>query len=42
MTTLWPSPKTNKGKEKMLEFEDGQSDGDESAHSLNREYGGLD
>ena len=44
-STLWPSPKLDKGKAKMPEakmpeFED--LDGNESTHSLDNEYGGLD
>ena len=35
-----PSPKSDKGKAKMLEFED--SNGNEWVHSLDNEYGGLD
>ena len=39
-STLWPSPKLDKGMAKMLEFED--ADGIKSVHSLNSEYGELD
>ena len=37
---LRPSPKLDKGKAKMPEYED--TDGNKSAHSLDKEYGGLD
>ena len=39
-STSRPSPKLDKGKAKMPEYED--SDGNESAHSLDSEFGGLD
>ena len=39
-TMSQPSPKQDTGKAKMLEYED--SDGNESTHSLDSEYGGLD
>ena len=35
-----PNPKIDKGKAKMPEYED--SDGNDSTHSLDSEYGGLD
>ena len=38
-STSWPNPKKDKDKVKMHEYED--SDGNESAHSLDNEYGGL-
>ena len=41
-STSRPSPKSDKGKTKMPEYEDDQSESNESAHSLDSEYGGLD
>ena len=38
----WPSPKSDKGKEKKPEYEDDQSDVNESAHSLDHEVDGFD
>ena len=34
--------KSEKGKAKMSEYKDHQSDGNELAHSLDTEYGGFD
>ena len=39
---LWLSSRLGKGKAKMSEFEDGQSDEDDSTHSLNSEYRTLE
>ena len=41
-STSRPSPKMDKGKTKMLEYEDDQFDSNELTHSLDDEFGGLD
>ena len=41
-STSRPSPKLDKGKAKMPEYEDDHFDGNESTHSLDSEFEGLD
>ena len=41
-STSRPSPKMDKGKAKMSEYEDNRFDDDESTHSLDSEFEGLD
>ena len=41
-STSQSSPKMDKGKAKMPEYEDEQHDGHESGHSLDSEYDGFD
>ena len=41
-STSRPSPKMNKGKGKMLEYEDDQFDDNRSTHSLDSDFGGFD
>ena len=38
----WPSLKSDKGKAKMSEYEDDQSDDNKSTHSLDNQLGGFD
>ena len=37
-----PSPKMDKGKEKMSEYKDNHFEDNESTHSLDSEFGGFD
>ena len=41
-STSRPSPKIYKGKGKMLEYEDDQSNDNKSTHSLDNEFGAFD
>ena len=41
-STSRPSPKMDKGKAKMSEYEDDRFDDNESTHSLESEFGGFD
>ena len=42
LSTSRPSPKMDKGKAKMSEYEDDRFDDNESIHSLDCEFGGFD